>query len=382
MKIVQITLYRIQIPLKMAFRHALKTRKTSQSVVVELVTESGIHGYGEGAPREYVTSETMDKTMGQLVKAGKLITKETFSEHDAQECFSGRLEALDLKDTPSARCALELALMDAWGKYSGTPLAAQVAPAPINRSVRFSGVVSGEDLNTTKELLLQIREFGFTQVKVKVDRNHSLDLERLALARHILGHGVDIRLDVNGAWELPEAVENIQRFSSLGIYTIEQPIAANTREDYPRLMERIGTHHVGIILDESICTQNDAQWFISCKGASGFNLKISKHGGIWPTYCIYKMAQEAGMTCQLGCHVGETALLTAAGRSFATVAPELKAFEGSFGRFLLEHDINSEDLTFGPGGLVDLSFVLSRAGLGVEVDHKLLRKNVEMLGVC
>ncbi len=382
MKIVQITLHRVQIPLKMAFRHALKTRKTSQSVVVEIVTESGIHGYGEGTPREYVTSETIEKTMGQLAKAGELITKEAFSEHDARECFSGRLEALDFNATPSGRCALELALMDAWGKYTGTSLAAQVASAPISRSVRFSGVVSGEDLDTTKQLLLRIREFGFNQVKVKVDKKHSLDLERLALARRILGPGIDIRVDVNGAWELSEAVENIRHFSSMGICTIEQPIAADTREHYPRLMERVDTNHINIILDESICTQNDAKWFISCKGASGFNLKISKHGGIWPTYCIYKMAQKAGMTCQLGCHVGETALLTAAGRNFATIAPDLTAFEGSFGRFLLEHDITPEDMTFGPGGVVDLSFVLSRPGLGVEVDHKLLKKNGKVVEVC
>ena len=381
MKIVQITLYRIEIPLKMAFRHALKIRLTSQSVVVEVVTESGIHGYGEGTPREYVTSETIGKTVSQLARAGALITKEAFSERDARECFSGRLASLDLNDKPSTRCALELALMDAWGKYSGTPLALQVVSAPISRFIRFSGVVSGEDLNATQQLLLRVREFGFEQVKVKVDQNHSLNLERLALARRILGPDVDIRVDVNGAWELSEAIENSQRFSSLGISTIEQPLAADARDDYPRLMERIDPDRINIILDESICTKSDAKWFISHKGASGFNLKISKHGGFWPTYCVYEMARKAGMSCQLGCHVGETALLTAAGRNFATIAPDLKAFEGSYGRFLLEHDITSEDMTFGPGGVVDLSSLLTRPGLGVSVDRELLRKSAEIIEI-
>ena len=40
--------------------------------------------------------------------------------------------------------------------------------------------------------------------------------------------------------------------------------------------------------------------------------------------------------------------------------------EGSFGTFLLEHDIGLQDLTFGPGGKAP---ALDAPGLGVEIDE-------------
>ena len=372
--IVQINLYRTEIPLRTAFRHALKTRRKSQSVIVEIVTESGIRGFGEGAPREYVTGESTSTTIDRLFKACKALIGKSFSEKDSIECFSEILDNLDLANAPSARCALELALLDAWGKYTKQPAATLLNPKPSYRTIHFNGVVSGDSLKATKEWLYRIRDFGFDQVKVKVSNDHSLDLDRIELSRSILGSQASIRIDVNGAWELSESIVNIRRFSSLGIEIIEQPLAAKDREDYPLLMEELRQSGVHIILDESICNKDDAKWFIKNRGASGFNLKVSKHGGLWPSYNIYRMAQKAGMSCQLGCHVGETAILTLAGQSFATTSEDFLAYEGSFGRLLLEHDITKEDVTFQPGGLIDLSISLQNPGLGVEVDHELLMK--------
>jgi muconate cycloisomerase len=374
MKITQLTLYRIQIPFRTVFRHALKSSDTSQSVVVEIVTDSGVHGYGEGTPREYVTGESIDQTMDCLFDAATFFKSTRLSKSDGQDGFSGKLNASGINRAPSARCAMELALLDVWGQHSCLSVASLLSSPTVAKPIRFSGVVSQDDLETTKGWLHQIKKFGFGQVKIKVGGDHSLDLKRLSLARDVLGHGVEIRLDANGSWELQEAIENIRRFSRMDCYIIEQPLAADARDDFARLMEKVSIYGTTVIVDESVCSENDAEWFISNKGASGFNLKISKHGGIWPTFRIYKMARKAEMTCQLGCHVGETALLTAAGRHFALIADRLHAYEGSFGRFLLCNDVTSEDVTFGKGGLVDLSPIIGRAGLGVVVDQSFLRK--------
>ena len=57
---------------------------------------------------------------------------------------------------------------------------------------------------------------------------------------------------------------------------------------------------------------------------------------------------EAGLKCMLGCQVGELGMLSALGRHFASVHPELVYLEGSLTRFFLDRDLIAQDLTFGP----------------------------------
>jgi muconate cycloisomerase len=66
----------------------------------------------------------------------------------------------------------------------------------------------------------------------------------------------------------------------------------------------------------------------------------------------------------LGAHVGETAILAAAGRHFATRTPELRFAEGSYGKLLLRADV-SDAMDLGPGGWGP---AITRDGLGLDVD--------------
>ena len=51
--------------------------------------------------------------------------------------------------------------------------------------------------------------------------------------------------------------------------------------------------------------------------ADMFNVRLSKCGGIIPSLRIIGLAQRYGLGLQLGCHPGETAILSAAGRHVA-----------------------------------------------------------------
>ena len=56
------------------------------------------------------------------------------------------------------------------------------------------------------------------------------------------------------------------------------------------------------------------------------------------------------MRLQLGSQVGETAILSAAGRHLAAAPPELTFVEGSFGTLLLTEDVTVESVRFGHKG--------------------------------
>lgn len=81
--------------------------------------------------------------------------------------------------------------------------------------------------------------------------------------------------------------------------------------------------------------------------------------GFSPSLALARFAHQNGIFCQLGCQVGETAILSAAGRLFAQSVSGLKALEGSYDRHLVTEALGKRDLTFGWGqgpGLIRARF--------------------------
>ena len=70
MKLVAATLYALRIPFVESFSHSATERRWSDSVVVRVRDEAGTEGFGEGAPRPYVTGETVETMLDHL--AGRL----------------------------------------------------------------------------------------------------------------------------------------------------------------------------------------------------------------------------------------------------------------------------------------------------------------------
>jgi len=86
---------------------------------------------------------------------------------------------------------------------------------------------------------------------------------------------------------------------------------------------------------------------------------------------LAQFAAKHGRGYQLGCQVGETALLSAAGRQFATSVAQLRYVEGSYDRHLVRETLAKPDITFRWGGWAP---ALDGAGLGITVDKKALER--------
>ena len=104
-------------------------------------------------------------------------------------------------------------------------------------------------------------------------------------------------------------------------------------------------------------------WVVSCyrRDAAG----LSGWWKIWlPALRLAAFARRHGGLVQLGCMVGETSILSAAGWRFLQMTPGVTFAEGCFGSFLLRGDVASRPLRFGFGGR---GVTLSPVGLGVDV---------------
>jgi muconate cycloisomerase len=202
-------------------------------------------------------------------------------------------------------------------------------------------------------------------VKIKVGNKR--DTEVLSLAREILGHKVEIRVDANGAWSFEEAKERISAMMAYGISAVEQPVPKEDILGLGRLSEQV---EIPIIADESLCLERDAKKLASLDACQIFNLRLSKCGGILAAIRLYEIGRNKAIAAQLGCQVGETGILSAAGRQLAANRKFLY-LEGSYSSYLLKDDIVIEPVEFGPGGVAQL---LAGHGLGVSVNEEKLQR--------
>jgi muconate cycloisomerase len=258
-------------------------------------------------------------------------------------------------------CALELALLDLAGRrfqYS----AGDVLGSIKQNTVYYSGVIAAEDPASVTKMSTVMKQFGVRQVKVKLVADLETNQQILTVARSILGDQVELRGDANAAWDADTAIEQLGALKQFQLAGIEQPVPAQNLED---MIKVTAAGLAPVVADESLCSLEDARILIAENGCDVFNLRISKCGGLLLSQTLWQMAQENQLECQLGAQVGETGLLSAAGRQFATRIGDLRWLEGSYGKFLMSEELAQPDLTIGAQGA---GGCLEGPGLGVEVD--------------
>lgn len=376
MRIARLIVYRVRMPLRIAFSHARASRAHADNIVVEAAADSGARGFGEGVPREYVTGETPETAVAYLrgldysflaagwssmAEAAAALRAWETNEQGGGEIFPG-----------AARCALSLALLDVAGREWGcgaeeaaASLFPPGAPGAAGR-VRYSAVCSGGGVRGAAFSCAKFRLYGFRAVKLKVGWGEERDVALVRTARRVLGRGVDVRVDANGVWGYDDARRVIPRLAAFGVSSVEEPLAPGERDRLPELRKETG---VPVMLDESFRSRADLAR-LSAEGACDLlNIRLSKCGGLFASLARAEEARAAGLGFQMGCQVGESGILSAAGRHFAFLAPDARHLEGSYDRHLLAENLTREDITFGYGGSAPR---LAGPGLGVTVDRAVL----------
>jgi muconate cycloisomerase len=377
MRIAELTAYHVRIPLLRRIRHASHTRDENDTLVVCCRLDDGTEGWGEGLPRPYVTGETIDTALEHLRQSH--LPQQlggSFSDLAGAVALCDRLklipEGTDGRGCfgHAARCAVEIAVLDAVGRATDRPLSDVTSLVPetlaIRQSadrVRYSAAVTAMHSFRVWVRAWKIKYYKFRQVKMKVGVADVDDAALLTSFRKVVGPDVDIRVDANEAWTCDNLEARWEPLRPFGITSLEQPVPHAQVDGLAALRPRLG---VPIMLDESLCSLTDAQRSIERGTCDLFNIRLSKCGGFVNSLKLAAMANGAGLGFQLGCQVGETGILSAAGRHFACSVAGIRYLEGSFDRFLVGERLTKEDLTFGRGGWAP---ALPKPGLGVTIDR-------------
>jgi len=381
--VTQLDLFAVDLPFKVAFRHAAAARTTSESLFLRVRLDNGAEGWGESLPRAYVSGEAREQAFALLRDTIlPALVGESFRSLGEAVSF---LEKCDGKAPPewvppdvpqtSAWCCVDLALLDTFGRASGEPArpgtGVPAASAAALGRYRYSGVVSAGQGWSYAVSLLKMRAFRFPHIKLKLEHDGALRAARTA--RRLLGRRVDLRVDANMAWDVDQALEVIQQLRTVGIRSFEQPTAAG---DLAGLARLVAESPANIMVDEGLTDRDSLQRFIAQRACTAANVRISKCGGLVGADARCREALAAGLLLQVGCQVGESSLLSAAHltllSALAPLRPGVQYAEGCFGRHLLREDPAAPLVQFRYGGRPPRR--PPGAGLGIRVDQVLLQR--------
>jgi o-succinylbenzoate synthase len=247
-----------------------------------------------------------------------------------------------------------------WGEFSPFPeygpevtrqwlaAAREAAEEPFPSAVRdripVNTTVPALDPETAHRL---VARSGCTTAKVKVaepGQELADDLDRVAAVRAALGPEGAIRVDANGAWDVPTAAHALERLQQAagGLEYAEQPCA--TLEELADLRGRVA---VALAADESIRTADDPLRVAGLAAADVVVIKVQPLGGVRRAL---EVVDAAGLPAVVSSAV-ETSVGLAAGVALAAALPELPYACGLGTATLLAGDVTTSPLEPRDGGL-------------------------------
>ncbi len=295
MKITEVRLGTISVPLRVPFKTALRSVSSVEDIIVEIHTDTGHVGYGEAPPTGAITGDTT----GAIVGALRDHIIKTIVGRDVDD-FENLLQAVNkciVKNT-SAKAAVDMALYDLYGQLYKIPVYKLLGGG--RKGITTDITISVNDPEEMAKDTLNAVARGYDTIKVKVGINPELDLARLLAVRQAAGPDRKLRIDANQAWTPKQAVRLLNQMQEKGldIELVEQPVPAHDFEGLKFVTER---SYVPVMADESVFSPADALKIMQMGAADLINIKLMKCGGLYNALKIASAAELYGVECMIGC---------------------------------------------------------------------------------
>lgn len=231
-------------------------------------------------------------------------------------------------------------------------------PAPVRTAVPVNATVPAVSADLVPEVLARFGRVDAVKVKV-AERGQSLDddVARLRAVRSALPDAA-VRVDANGGWDVPGAVEALSRLAPVGLEYAEQPVPSIEGLAEVRTRLRDAGTPVLIAADESVRKETDPLRVARAGAADLIVVKVAPLGGVRRALDI---VAQAGLPAVVSSAL-DTSVGIRAGLALAAALPELPYACGLGTVSLFESDVTLDPLV-ADDGAIRLRDVAADSGL-------------------
>ena len=290
MKISELELRTINLPLVRPFRTSFGTQTAREVLMLKLTTDDGTVGWSECV----AMSEPL---YSPEYVAGALDLMKRFLIPALKE--AGELQAQDVAvvlspylGAPMAKATLETALLDAQLRIEKKSLAhflgANKTKIPCGVSVGIAPTID--------QLISEVSGYiadGYKRIKLKIEPGW--DIEPVAEVRRNWPE-IPLQVDANQAYSRADG-ELLAQLDQFDLLLIEQPLDEHDILGHALLARQVQT---AICLDESITSLQSAQDALALKATTVINIKPGRVGGYLEAVKIHDLCVSEGIPVWCG----------------------------------------------------------------------------------
>ncbi len=269
MKLQEIELSTIHLPLVRPFRTSFGTQTSREVLMVKVTNENGTVGWAECVAMseplyspEYVIG-CLDLMKRFLIPA--LRAKESITAEDVPVVLKPFLGG------QMAKAALETAILDAQLKDQGISLAKYLGAT----KTRVECGVSVGIANNLEALVEEVKSYvdaGYRRIKLKIEPGW--DYEAVKTIRNLYPE-IPLQVDANQAYSRSDG-KLLAKLDEFNLLLIEQPLDEHDILGHALLAKEVKTP---ICLDESVISLSSAEDALALKATTVINIKPGRVGG-------------------------------------------------------------------------------------------------------
>lgn len=306
MFVAKFELFRCSIKFPEPLTISFHTFHYSENYFLKLTADSGIAGWGEGAPFKLITGDDGAQVRSELHKLHLLKGLKVSSVDDIEVL----VRSLQI-ESASLRASVDFALHDLLARAQDVPVYQLYRKHPhlVPNSVTvFIKHDEAATINETRRIVQLYPELKVLKIKLQ----GAEDIGRCRAIQKCVPDGIRYVLDANQGYRNPEdAVRELNTIVKMlgDVLLIEEPCPKHDLKKSKFVSDRIEGSK--IFADESCCSIEDLTSIVEKGAFHGINIKLQKAGGICAARELARVAEGAGLDVMVG-QMFETPLSTAA----------------------------------------------------------------------
>ncbi|RYE73293.1 MAG: mandelate racemase/muconate lactonizing enzyme family protein [Oxalobacteraceae bacterium] len=348
--------------------------KTKGALVVEIRTDNGLIGWGDCYGPAAVNRAIIDN----VLKAG-LIGRDPFDVEVLWEELYNKIKDYGLTGmTISSISGIDIALWDLIGKAVKQPIHKLIGGAFRTKLQAYATGLYFRDMNRLNEEAVEEArgyvEQGFKAIKMKIGLGSiTKDIDRVAAVRDAIGPDVQLMVDANHCFNVPQAIAIGRELQKLDIHWFEEPISPEDLDGYVEVTRKLDMAIAG---GENEFTKFGFRRIIEKRAMDIVQPDVCAAGGITECKKIATLAQASSLQCVP--HAWGTAIGLAATMHYLASlpfsppclvpVPPMLEYEQTFNPF--RDELSTTDLTHTEGFVT----VPDGPGLGIEINRDVLER--------